>query len=99
MDRCLGFDGAGDFFMDENGLLSLRGAMPQAPWAYTGVQIIDPCIVDCEPLDPFSFMRIWRRLQSEGALFGAPLGGFWMHVGDPQARAEAEARMAAASSR
>ncbi|MEZ5996494.1 MAG: nucleotidyltransferase family protein [Hyphomonadaceae bacterium] len=96
LDQCLGFDGAGDFFMDENGVLSFRDAMPHAPWAYMGAQIIDPRIVDDEPLEPFSFTRIWRRLKSEGRLEGAPLRGFWMHVGDPQARAAAEARLVAA---
>lgn len=94
LDQCLGFDGAGDFFMDEHGLLSFRDAMPHAPWAYMGAQIIDPRIVDSEPLEPFSFMRIWRRLAKEGRLFGARLGGYWMHVGDPEARAAAEARLA-----
>ncbi len=94
MDQCLGFDGAGDFFMDENGLLTLRGPMPHAPWAYMGVQIVDPRLVDAEPLAPFSFMRIWQRLQTQGRLYGAPLGGFWMHVGDPASRAAAEARLA-----
>ena len=96
MGDCLGFDGDGDFFMDEHGALSFRDAMPHAPWAYMGAQIIDPRIVDEEPLAPFSFTRVWRRLRQEGRLFGAPLGGFWMHVGDPQARAQAEARLAAA---
>ena len=38
-----------------------------------------------------------RRLAHEGRLHGAPLGGFWMHVGDPQAREEAEARLANAA--
>ncbi|MEQ1812427.1 MAG: nucleotidyltransferase family protein, partial [Terricaulis sp.] len=33
----------------------------------------------------------------EGRLHGAPLGGFWMHVGDPQAREQAEARLARAA--
>ena len=93
MNQCLGFEGAGDFFMDERGVLSFRDAMPQAPWAYTGVQIIDPRIVDGEPLEPFSFTRVWRRLAREGRLFGAPLGGFWMHVGDPEARLAAEGRL------
>jgi N-acetyl-alpha-D-muramate 1-phosphate uridylyltransferase len=97
MDQCLGFDGAGDFFMDERGALSFRDALPQSPWAYMGAQIIDPRIVDGEPLEPFSFTRIWRRLAKEGRLFGAPLGGFWMHVGDPDARAAAEARLAHAA--
>lgn len=97
IDQCLGFDGEGDFFMDEHGRLSFRDALPHTPWAYMGAQIIDPGIVDSEPLEPFSFTRIWRRLASEGRLFGAPLGGYWMHVGDPEARAQAEARLAAAA--
>jgi N-acetyl-alpha-D-muramate 1-phosphate uridylyltransferase len=94
LDQCLGFDGAGDFFMDERGMLTLRAPMPHAPWAYMGAQIIDPRSVDEEPLEPFSFMRVWKRLLAQGRLFGAPLEGFWMHVGDPRARAEAEARLA-----
>jgi MurNAc alpha-1-phosphate uridylyltransferase len=96
MDRCLGFDGAGDFIMDSEGELAFRDQLSHAPWAYMGVQIIDPRIVDQEPNEPFSFTRIWRRLQEEGRLHGAPLGGYWMHVGDPGARAEAETRLAAA---
>ena len=95
MDGQLGYDGAGDFFMDETGALSFRDGMPQTPWAYTGLQIINPAIVDSEPLEPFSFTRVWRRLHARGGLYGAPLGGFWMHVGDPQARDAAEARVAA----
>lgn len=97
MDSQLGYEGAGDFFMDEHGALSFRDAMPHTPWAYMGAQIIDPAIVDSEPLEPFSFTRVWRRLASEGRLHGAPLGGYWMHVGDPDARVQAEARLSAAA--
>lgn len=93
MDQQLGYDGVGDFTMDEAGALSFRDALPHTPWAYMGAQIIDPAIVDAEPLEPFSFTRVWRRLAAEGRLHGAPLGGYWMHVGDPEARAQAEARM------
>lgn len=95
LDQCLGFDGAGDFFMDEVGVLTFRGEMPRAPWAYMGAYIMDPAIIAGEPIEPFSMTRIWRRLAPEGRLLGAPLGGFWMHVGDPRARAEADARLAA----
>lgn len=97
MDSQLGYEGAGDFFMDEHGALSFRDAMPHTPWAYMGAQIIDPAIVDSEPLEPFSFTRVWRRLAGEGRLHGAPLGGYWMHVGDPDARVQAEARLSAAA--
>jgi len=97
MDGQLGYEGVGDFFMDENGVLSFRDALPHTPWAYMGAQIIDPAIVDAEPLEPFSFTRVWRRLAAEGRLRGAPLGGYWMHVGDPEARAQAEARLGGAA--
>lgn len=97
MQECLGFDGPGDFHMSRLGALEFRGEQPRADWAYTGVQIIAPRIVDAEPAEPFSFTRVWRRLQSDGRLFGTPLGGFWMHVGDPHSREEAEGRLAAAA--
>lgn len=97
MEEQLGYEAAGDFIGEPDGRIGFREDRPHAPWAYMGVQIIDPHIVDEEPLEPFSFTRVWRRLASEGRLYGAPLGGFWMHVGDPQARAEAEARLAAAA--
>jgi MurNAc alpha-1-phosphate uridylyltransferase len=93
MDQCLGFEGAGDFHQRADGRLAFRNDDPAADWAYTGVQIIDPAIMAGEPLEPFSFTRVWRRLESEGRLYGAPLGGFWMHVGDPNAREAAETRL------
>ncbi|MBC7768076.1 MAG: nucleotidyltransferase family protein [Phycisphaerales bacterium] len=99
MDQQLGYDGEGDFFMDEHGMLSFRDALPLTPWAYMGAQIIDPAVVDNEPLEPFSFTRVWRRLAGEGRLYGAPLGGYWMHVGDPEARVQAEARLSAGAPR
>lgn len=94
MDACLGFDGAGDFTMDDAARIHLRGAAPAAPFAWTGVQVVNPAILADEPIEPFSFKRLWERSQAAGRLFGAPLGGFWMHVGDPAARDEAEARLA-----
>jgi N-acetyl-alpha-D-muramate 1-phosphate uridylyltransferase len=97
MDGQLGYDGAGDFHAEADGRIRFRGEVPSAPFAYMGVQVIDPALVAAEPLEPFSFTRVWRRLAAEGRLYGAPLGGFWMHVGDPQAREAAEARLAAAA--
>ena len=76
MDQCLGYDGHGDFAMDAEGELSFRGDSPRAPFAYMGAQIVNPAIIDGEPLEPFSFTRVWRRLSGEGRLHGAPLGGY-----------------------
>lgn len=95
ISRSLGFDGAGDFMRDADGRLHQRGEAPSAPFAYTGVQIVDPMLLADERVEPFSFMRIWRRLIDDGRLHGAVLDGFWMHVGDPIALAAAERRLAA----
>jgi MurNAc alpha-1-phosphate uridylyltransferase len=35
-------------------------------------------------------------MASEGRLGGVVLDGFWMHVGDPQARDDAQARLVGA---
>ena len=90
----IGFEGAGDFFLEETGRLRFRGDSDSAPFAYMGVHITRPQIVDGGPEGPFSLSPIWRRLAEEGRLFGRVLDGDWMHVGDPQARDEAEARLA-----
>jgi MurNAc alpha-1-phosphate uridylyltransferase len=97
MDQCLGFDGTGDFHLGADGRLLHRGGDLSTDWAYMGAQIIEPAIMDGEPCEPFGFFRVWSRLQAQGRLFGAPLGGYWMHVGDPAARVEAEARLALAA--
>ena len=91
----IGFEGDGDFFLDD-GRLTFRGDAPSAPYAYMGVHITRPQIVDPEPAGPFSLSRIWRRLAPEGRLHGRVLDGFWMHVGDPASRDEAEAKLAGA---
>jgi MurNAc alpha-1-phosphate uridylyltransferase len=104
MDVCLmltrtsaamGFDGPGDVFKDSHGQLTFRGEAPAAPFAYIGVHICKPQIVDDEPLAPFSLARLWRRLAPLGRLHGVVLDGEWMHVGDPAARDAAERRLTA----
>ena len=88
-----GFEGAGDFFLGQDGRLTFRGEAPSAPFAYMGVHITKPGVVDDGPDGPFSLSTVWRRLAGEGRLYGCVLDGDWMHVGDPAARDEAEARL------
>ena len=96
MDRTTGFDGAGDFFMDGDNHLAFRNEAPAAPFNYVGVHITRPSIIDGVAEDAFSLSKIWRRLAPENRLTGVLMDGDWMHVGDPQARDEAEARLQAA---
>jgi MurNAc alpha-1-phosphate uridylyltransferase len=95
MDRTLGFDGPGDFFRDEAGRLTPRGAAPSAPFAFMGVQILRPGLFDDVSETAFSIWPTWRALCAQGRLHGTVFDGFWMHVGDPAAREAAEQRLKA----
>ena len=92
----IGFEGGGDFSMGFDGRLLFRGDRPSAPYAYMGVHICRPDYTDQGPEGPFSLSTLWRQTERESRLFGCVLDGDWMHVGDPQARDEAEARLAGA---
>lgn len=94
-EGAIGFEGDGDFFLAEDGRLTFRGEAPSAPFAYMGVHITRPGYADDGPDGPFSLSPLWRRSAAEGRLYGCVLDGDWMHVGDPQAREEAEAKLAA----
>jgi MurNAc alpha-1-phosphate uridylyltransferase len=93
MDSALGFEGKGDFFMDEDGRLTHRGEAESAPYVFIGVQILKPEFIYAGPDGPFSIFPIWMKMAAEGRLHGVLLDGFWMHVGDPAARDAADARL------
>lgn len=92
-EQSIGFEGAGDFFLADDGRLTFRGDAASAPYAYMGVHITRPQVVDDQPRGPFSLTRVWKPMAEAGRLFGVVLDGFWMHVGDPASRAEAEAKL------
>lgn len=93
MNRSSGFDGAGDFRLTPDGQLQFRGQAATAPYAYMGVHITRPSIIDTVHDEVFSLTPIWRRSAEQNRLYGAVMEGDWMHVGDPQARDIAEARL------
>ena len=64
-----------------------------APLANVGFQIKKPQLLDDQPEGAFSILPIWWRLQDEGRIHGVAMDAFWLHVGDPAARDEAEARL------
>jgi len=94
-EGAIGFEGDGDFFLAKDGRLTFRGEAPSAPLAYMGVHITRPGYADDGPAGAFSLSPLWRRSAAEGRLYGCVLDGDWMHVGDPQARDEAETKLAA----
>lgn len=88
----LGYDGAGDFERAADGTLTRR-AGATAPFVNTGAYLIHPRVFKGAPSKPFSMNVIWDALIAEGRLHGIAMDGLWMHVGTPEALAEAEARL------
>jgi MurNAc alpha-1-phosphate uridylyltransferase len=93
----IGFDGRGDFFLGEDGLLTRRGSAESAPYVYAGVAIMKPDLFSDTPEGPFSLNLLFDRAIAAGRLHGLVLEGQWLHVGTPEAIAPAEAAFASAN--
>ncbi len=92
-ENALGYHGAGDFFLETDGRLRRRGRHETAPFVFAGTQILNPGVLKNYPEEPFSLNRIWDDLLTQGRVHGRVMEAFWMHVGDPEARDAAEARL------
>ena len=91
-----GFDGPGDFFVDDAGAMTRRGTSPGAPFVYAGAYILHPRLLAGEPMAPFSMNKIWDKAIATGRMKALVHDGAWYHVGTPQAVAETEALLATA---
>lgn len=90
----LGFHDSGDVFLETDGEVRFKAVGETGPLVYVGVHICDPAIVADGPDGPFSLTPVWRALAADGRVHGVAPRGLWMHVGDPQAKLAAEARLA-----
>ena len=95
LSTSIGFEGRGDFHQDSDGRLRRRGTDDSAPFAYAGVAIVKPELVHGTPDGAFSANAFYDRAIAKERLYGLCLEGQWLHVGEPQAIAEAERCLAA----
>jgi len=91
-DSCLGYNGQGDFDMQANRRI-VRRRGETAHHIYAGVEIFKPHLAKSFPIEKFSRNKIWDETLARRRVYGAELPGYWMHVGDPDARRAAEAVM------
>lgn len=89
----LGYHGNGDFHLGGDSRLRRVAKGEFANHVFAGVSIATRRLLRDAPAGPFSLNRLWDRAMAEQRLFGLPLAGTWMHVGDPVSLAEAEARL------
>jgi len=93
--RAYGYDGAGDFFMAEDGTLRRCRPGETAPYLYAGVQLVHPRLFRDAPDGKFSLNLLFDRAAAAGRLFGIAHQGGWYHVGTPDSLAGVEAALAA----
>jgi N-acetyl-alpha-D-muramate 1-phosphate uridylyltransferase len=89
----IGYEGLGDFQMDSTGRLTRQSGPKMAPFVFAGVSIAHPRLFEGAPEGAFSLNKLWNQAMDKERLYGLRLEGIWMHVGTPQALAEAEAAL------
>ena len=86
----IGYDGPGDFLMDQEGRLKRRPEWEVAPFLYSGVTICHPRLFEASPDGAFSVNILWNRAIEQGRLYGIRHDGEWYHVSTPQHLHEVE---------
>jgi N-acetyl-alpha-D-muramate 1-phosphate uridylyltransferase len=90
LSSSIGYAGKGDFAMAPDGKLTRRGERQIVPFAFAGASLCDERLFADSPDGPFSLNLLWDRALASERLYGMRLDGRWMHVGTPEALAEAE---------
>jgi N-acetyl-alpha-D-muramate 1-phosphate uridylyltransferase len=89
--RTTGYDGTGDFVIDRDGRLARAKHFPRTrALAYIGGYLVHPRLLGAAPAGAFSMNLLWDRAIAQERLFGLAHDGHWLHVGTPEAIAEAE---------
>jgi MurNAc alpha-1-phosphate uridylyltransferase len=87
--------GQGDFHLAPDGRITERRRPGRAaPFVYTGVQILDPRVIEDHPEGPFSTNLFWNRAMTAGRAYGLVHQGMWFDVGSPEAIPATEAVLA-----
>jgi MurNAc alpha-1-phosphate uridylyltransferase len=92
--QSLGYSGRGDFAFEADGRIRRRVEQEIVPFAFAGVSLAHPRLFHGSPDGAFSLNKVWDKAIAAGRAFGLRLEGTWMHVGTPEALAQAERLLA-----
>ena len=90
----IGVDWPGDFTMSSEGCLAKREERQVAPFVYSGVALVKPELFAGATRQVFRLAPYFFSAAAAGRLHGVRLDGIWLHVGTPEAIAEAQRAMA-----
>ena len=94
-DQAIGWAGNGDFIVDADGRLRRPNKGEDAPYIFTGVEIMHPRVFDNCPSGAFSLSTLWNKRQQADGWFDDRIhavihDGAWLNVGDLAGLASAE---------
>ncbi len=96
--RAVGYAGDGDFTMDEEGRLmraDVDACAHGKALPFTGVYVVHPRLFEHAPdAGAFSMNVLFDVAMMQGRMYGLVHDGLWLHVGTPEAIAEAEMALA-----
>jgi N-acetyl-alpha-D-muramate 1-phosphate uridylyltransferase len=95
----LGYKGRGDFSFEPDGRIRRRREQEVVPFVFAGVSIAHPRLFNDTPNGAFSMNLAWNKAILAGRAFGVRMEGIWMHVGSPDALADAEQALAGTAPR
>ena len=86
-----GYQGRGDFALDSDGRIRrCKVEQEMVPFAFAGVSVAHPRLFAGCSDGAFSLNAVWTRAIAGARAYGVRMDGVWMHVGTPNALAEAE---------
>jgi MurNAc alpha-1-phosphate uridylyltransferase len=91
----IGYDGAGDYFLDPAGVPRRRRGEQVSPYVFSGVQILHRRLFEGIAEAKFSLSRLYDRAEEAGRLRALAHDGLWFHIGTPAGLAEAEQELTA----
>lgn len=84
------FFGAGDFFVAENAVATMRGEKSEAPYVYTGIQVLHPRAFQSQKIEHAPLKGIYQDLCAKERLHGLVYNGYWVDMGTPEGLKKAE---------
>ncbi|NVK19855.1 MAG: nucleotidyltransferase family protein [Methylocystaceae bacterium] len=82
-DKAIGYNGAGDFYINDVGKPDFRDDRKTAPYVFTGVQLLARTAFDKKTQQKWSLREIYQDAIQQGRARALIHEGDWLHVGTP----------------
>lgn len=89
----VGYEGRGDFSLDQLGIPRRRGEHEVVPFLFAGVQLLSHRLFEDETVKPFSMNRLWDKAIARGRIVAVVHDGTWYDVGTVAGLAATESRL------